>query len=85
MLFFVYIEYRTQEPLMPLSMLRINTLMGAILSAALFSASFRSLYYFLNMYNQEVLSYSPIVSGLIFLPVTLCAFFAVRLVNPLIS
>lgn len=82
---FVIIEKRTQEPLIPFRLLRIRSLTGAALSAALFSASFGTLYYFLTLYTQEVLHYSAIQSGLSFLPLTISAFLGAKLINKMVT
>lgn len=85
LLLFVVIENRTQEPLVPFRLFRIRNLTGAAFTAALFSASFGTLYYFLTLYTQEVLHYSAIQSGLSFLPLTLSAFLGARLINKMIT
>ncbi|WP_127484625.1 MFS transporter [Paenibacillus ehimensis] len=85
LLLFVVIENRTKEPLIPFRLFRVRTLTGATLSAALFSASFGSLYYFLTLYTQEVLHFSAVQSGLSFLPLTLSAFIGAKLVDKMVS
>lgn len=85
LLLFVGIENRAQEPLVPFRLFRIRNLTGAALTAALFSASFGTLYYFLTLYTQEVLHYSAIQSGLSFLPLTLSAFLGARIINKMIT
>lgn len=83
-LFFI-IEKRTKEPLIPFRLIRNRHLTGAAVIAALFSASFGTLYYFLTLYTQQVLHYSAILSGLSFLPLTISAFIGGRLINKVIS
>ncbi|HZG13929.1 MAG TPA: MFS transporter [Candidatus Bathyarchaeia archaeon] len=85
LLLFVVIEVRTKNPLLPFRLFRIRSLVGATLSAALFSASFGTLYYFLTLYTQEVLHFTAIQSGLSFLPLTISAFVGARLVNRLVT
>ncbi|MFF2481644.1 MFS transporter [Paenibacillus sp. NPDC058071] len=85
LLLFVLIENRTKEPLLPLRLFRNRNLTGAALMAALFSASFGSLYYFLSLYTQGVLHLTAIQSGLSFLPLTISAFFGAKLVNKMLS
>ncbi|WP_408634770.1 MFS transporter [Paenibacillus zanthoxyli] len=58
---------------------------GAAITAALFSASFGTLYYFLTLYTQEVLHYSAIQSGLSFLPLTISAFVGAKLINKMLA
>ena len=85
LLLFIVIENHTQEPLIPFRLLRIRTLTGAATTAALFSASFGTLYYFLTLYTQEVLHYSALQSGLSFLPLTISAFLGAKLINKLVK
>ncbi|GGG52038.1 MFS transporter [Paenibacillus radicis (ex Gao et al. 2016)] len=85
LLLFVIIENRTKEPLLPFRLFRNRNLTGAALVAALFSASFGTLYYFLTLYTQGVLHLSAIQSGLSFLPLTISAFFGAKLVNKMLS
>ncbi|MCM3033521.1 MFS transporter [Niallia sp. MER 6] len=82
---FVVIEKRTKEPLISFQMFHNRNLIGAALTAFLFSASFGSLYYFLTLYTQGVLEYSAIESGLNFLPLTLSAFVGAKLINKMLS
>ncbi len=85
LLLFVIIEKRTSEPLVPFRLFRIRGLTGAALTAALFSASFGTLYYFLTLYTQKVLNYSAIQSGLSFLPLALSALFGARFINKMVT
>lgn len=85
LLVFVMIENRTKEPLIPFRLFRNRNLTGAALMAALFSASFGTLYYFLTLYTQGVLHFSAIQSGLSFLPLTISAFLGARLINKMLS
>ncbi|WP_438447250.1 MFS transporter [Gorillibacterium sp. sgz5001074] len=77
---FIAIESRAKEPLLPFGLFRIRSLISATLTAAIFSASFGTLYYFLTLYTQEVLHFSAVQSGLSFLPLTLSAFVGSKLV-----
>ncbi|RXZ83100.1 MFS transporter [Paenibacillaceae bacterium] len=85
LLLFIIIENRTKEPLLPFRLFRNRNLIGAALMAALFSASFGTLYYFLTLYMQGVLHLPAIQSGLSFLPLTISAFFGAKLVNKMLS
>lgn len=85
LLLFIIIEKRTIEPLIPSRIIRIRSLVSATVSAALFSASFGTLYYFLTLYTQEVLHYNAIQSGVSFLPLTLSALVGSKFINRMIS
>ncbi|MDR9854274.1 MFS transporter [Paenibacillus sp. VCA1] len=82
---FAVIERFAKEPLVPFRLFRNRNLSGAALTAALFSASFGTLYYFLTLYTQDVLHYSAIQSGLSFLPLTISALLGSRLINKMLG
>jgi EmrB/QacA subfamily drug resistance transporter len=70
---FVGIEgWVAREPLMPLRIFSSRTLSVSNLITALFGASLFGMWFFLSLYLQQVLGYSPIQAGLAFLPMTLC-------------
>jgi EmrB/QacA subfamily drug resistance transporter len=65
---FVVIELRSRAPLMPFRIFRIRTLSGANIVAVLLGASLFSMFFFISLYMQQVLGYSPIHAGLSYLP-----------------
>jgi EmrB/QacA subfamily drug resistance transporter len=68
-------EMRHRNPLAPLSIFRINGLGFSNLTQLTAFAGFLGLFFFLTLYMQEVLGYSPIKAGLAYLP--LCGAIAV--------
>ncbi|MFB7915915.1 MFS transporter [Streptomyces sp. NPDC056061] len=64
---FVVIEAHARDPLMPVRLFRHRELVAATGVAALFSATFSSLPYFLTLYFQAVRGYDAFVTGLCFL------------------
>jgi MFS family permease len=64
---FVVIEWRSRDPLLPLSMLQNAWLTLAMVMAFLFMATFGALLYFLSIYFQDVLRYNALEAGLAFL------------------
>lgn len=68
---FVINELRSKQPLMPMSILRIRNLRGANMTQLPITAGMFSMFFFLSLYVQTILDYSPIRTGLAFLPVTL--------------
>ncbi|MEU3215571.1 MFS transporter [Streptomyces sp. NPDC006971] len=64
---FAAIEVRAHDPLMPVRLFRHQGLVAATGVAALFSATFSSLPYFLTLYFQAVRGYDAFVTGLCFL------------------
>lgn len=68
---FVAIELRARKPLVPFSIFRIRTLTGANVVGILVGGSLFSMFYFISLYMQQVLGYSPIHAGLSYLPLAL--------------
>jgi len=73
---FVLIERRTASPMFELSLFRKPAFIGADTAAFALSASMFAMFLYLTLYIQNVLGYSPLESGLRFLPVTVLSFFA---------
>ncbi len=70
---FVVIESRiATQPLVPLRIFESRLLAGANVLVLLLGASMFAMWYFVSLYLQQVLGYSPIKAGLAFLPMTLC-------------
>ncbi|GAA4673282.1 MFS transporter [Phytohabitans rumicis] len=67
---FVVVERRTADPLFPFAILRIRGLAAADATQLIAFAGFISMFFFLTLYMQNVLGYSPIRSGSAYLPVT---------------
>jgi EmrB/QacA subfamily drug resistance transporter len=65
---FVIIELRQRHPLMPFSIFRLRTLRGADIVGLLVGMSLFSMFFFISLYMQNVLHYSPIKTGLSYLP-----------------
>ena len=72
LLAFVLNERRSRNPLMPLSIFRIKGLAAADTTWLLAMAGFFAMFFFLTLYMQEVLGFSPIQAGAAYLPVTAC-------------
>ncbi len=67
---FVLTELRRRNPLFPFSIFRIKGLAAADATQMIAFAGFVSLFFFLTLYMQDVLGYSPIQGGSAYLPVT---------------
>jgi EmrB/QacA subfamily drug resistance transporter len=72
LLAFVANERRTANPLVPLSIFRVKGLAAADTTWMLGMAGFFAMFFFLTLYMQEVLHFSPIQAGAAYLPVTAC-------------
>src|SRR5207302_5395167 len=70
---FVAIEGRfASSPLMPLRIYASRTLSAANVVVLLVGGATFGMWFFLSLYLQQVLGYSPIRAGLAFLPMTVC-------------
>jgi MFS family permease len=68
---FVLVEQTRREPLVRLAIFRSPNLAAASLTMALLGAAWIPLWFFLNLYLQQVLGYGAFRSGAALLPVTL--------------
>ncbi len=67
---FVFIERRSIEPLVRLSIFRVRTVRAANVAMFFVAAGLFAMFYFNTLYLQRVLGYSPLEAGLAFLPFT---------------
>jgi len=67
---FIVIELRGREPILPLNIFRVPGLAAANLTGLIGFAGMLSMFYFLTLYMQNVLGYSPIKAGAAYLPLT---------------
>ncbi|MEU0477898.1 MFS transporter [Streptosporangium sp. NPDC006013] len=68
---FLVIQRTVREPLMPLGIWRTPGLATANLAMALLGAAWIPMWYFLNLYLQQVLGYGAFASGAALLPMTI--------------
>lgn len=64
---FFYNESRVARPLVPLSVFKIGNIVGADLTQLPITASLFAVFFFVSLYVQTVLGFTPIQSGLSFL------------------
>lgn len=67
---FLAIELRARHPLMPFSIFRLRTLRGANVVGLLIGMSLFSMFFFISLYVQQVLGYSPLEAGVAYLPLS---------------
>ncbi len=72
---FVVIELRRDTAMLDLSLFRKPAFAGVSVVAATLSASMFAMFLYITLYIQDVLGYSPLGAGAIFLPLTLLSFF----------
>lgn len=65
---FVYNESRSDHPLMPLHIVKVRNVVGANLIMAPVAATMFGNFFLLSLYIQTILHYSPVLTGLSFLP-----------------
>ncbi|WP_279581467.1 MFS transporter [Fodinicola feengrottensis] len=66
---FVFVERRASAPLIPLSIFRQKVIRGANITAVFMLGTLVTLFFFASLYMQQVLNYSPVTTGLAYLPI----------------
>jgi EmrB/QacA subfamily drug resistance transporter len=67
---FIAIEKRSRDPLIPLRIFRTPNLLASNVVMALLGAAWIPMWFFLNLYLQQIQGYGPLESGLALLPMT---------------
>jgi EmrB/QacA subfamily drug resistance transporter len=78
---FVVIEHQAKHPLLPLRIVTDRSRGGAYASMAIVGAALFSVFLFMTFYMQQILRFSPVKTGLGFLPLT----GAIIIVAPLVQ
>jgi EmrB/QacA subfamily drug resistance transporter len=73
---FATVEHRRDQPMLDLRLFRIPTFTGAQIVAFSIHASMFSMFLYITLYMQNILRYSPLETGVRFLPVSLLSFLA---------
>ncbi|MFD8807166.1 MFS transporter [Streptomyces sp. NPDC059597] len=82
---FALVEARTPQPVLPLRLFADRDRAGGYAGILLLPAGMFGAFYFLTLICQQVLDYSPLRTGVAFLPMTLVMFTTVRLVPRLLA
>ncbi len=82
---FVAIERRSRAPLVPFSIFRIRTITGANIVGLLIGCSLFSMFFFISLYMQQVLGYSPIKAGLSYLPLAVSIIISAGIASALVT
>ncbi len=82
---FVGVEARGRTPLLPLSVFRIRGLAAADVTQLIAFAGFLSMFFFITLYMQNVLRYSPIECGAAYLPLCFAVGIAAGISSALIT
>jgi EmrB/QacA subfamily drug resistance transporter len=68
---FILLESRQRLPMLDLSLFKIPSFVGANLVALLVSLGMFGVFFFISLYVQNILGYSPTKAGAVFLPMTI--------------
>jgi EmrB/QacA subfamily drug resistance transporter len=72
---FIFVERRQRSPMLDLSLFKNPTFAGANSTMLLVAMSMFGVFFFVSLFVQGILGYSPIQAGAAFLPMTLCIVF----------
>lgn len=72
--FFVFNEWRSEQPIMPLRLFANRERVGAYIGRILFLGAMMGFWFFITQFLQGVSNYSPLEAGLAFLPMTVANF-----------
>jgi Na+/melibiose symporter-like transporter len=67
---FLLNERRTNQPMLPLVLFRTRNVLGGNIAFLVIACTMFSMFFFMTLYVQQVLGYSPIKAGVSFLPVS---------------
>ena len=82
---FIFNESKSSHPLMPLTIFKIRNLTGANLMIAPIYAGMMGTFFISSLYMQQLLHYSPVITGLSFLPFPIALTFTSILIPKLVS
>src|SRR4051794_10441212 len=82
---FVVTELRSRAPLVPFTFFRLPNIAGANITGLLIGASLFSMFFFVSMYMQQVLGYSPLKAGLSYLPLAVTIILSAGIASQLVS
>jgi EmrB/QacA subfamily drug resistance transporter len=72
---FLVIEMRSASPMVDFGFFRSRTFLGANIVAMIISFAMFSMFFFMALYMQNILGYSPLQAGIRFLPTTILIMF----------
>lgn len=78
---FIINEMRVEQPLVPLNIFKIRNVSGGNLAFLVISCTMFAMFFFLTLYVQNILGYSPVKTGLSFLPIT----FVIGIMSAIVS
>jgi MFS family permease len=82
---FTVIELRSRAPLVPFGIFRKRTLTGANAVGLMVGGSLFAMFFFITLYMQQVLGYSPIKAGLSYLPLSIAIILSAGVASQLVT
>src|SRR5262249_1760928 len=82
---FVAIERRSRAPLVPFTIFRLRTITGANVVGLLTGAALFAMFFFIALYMQQVLGYSPIEAGVSSLPLAFAIIISAGIASALVT
>jgi EmrB/QacA subfamily drug resistance transporter len=82
---FTAIELRSHAPLVPFGIFRRRTLTGANVVGLMVGGSLFAMFFFITLYMQQVLGYSPIKAGLSYLPLSVAIIVSAGVASQLVT
>ncbi len=85
LLSFVAIERRADAPLVPQRLVQLSTVRASNIIALLVGASLFSMFFFVSLYMQQVLGFSPLKTGISYLPLALTIILSAGVASQLVT
>ena len=82
---FVMMERRAREPMLPLGLFRLGSCVGVQIAAFAVAAAPYALFLYTSLYLQSYLGYSPLQTGLRYLPITIASLLAALVAGAVLS
>ncbi|MGH2800683.1 MAG: MFS transporter [Thermoleophilaceae bacterium] len=82
---FTAVELRSHAPLVPFGVFRKRTLTGANAVGLMVGGSLFAMFFFITLYMQQVLGYSPIKAGLSYLPLAVAIILSAGVASQLVT
>ncbi|MEV4560999.1 MFS transporter [Kitasatospora sp. NPDC049285] len=78
---FVVIERRTAQPITPLQLFRDRNRTGGLIMMLCLAAAMFGIFFYVTLFVQRVLGYSPLMAGVAFLPISVAIIIAAQLAS----
>jgi EmrB/QacA subfamily drug resistance transporter len=82
---FFMVEFRVEHPLLPFRIFMNRTRAASFIAMMLLPAAMFSMFFFLSLFIQNVMGYSPLKAGFAFLPFSICIIISATIVSNLAS